>query len=197
MSELLEAADESAALELLHELQCTDGLPVVIPTPERVERLVLATGLDRDVALGEMGPAMGVATVEKVATAAVMAGCTPDHKPVVVAAVKAIVDPRFDLAELQATTHCTAPIIIVNGPARQACGDIASGYGALGPGHRAPSREGATRIVGGQRSIKLVQSTDRQTAPSDGSSRPQHTHRIPWCENNIPGVKYSGDIWLP
>ena len=38
---------------------------------------------------------------------------------------------------MQATTHCTAPLMIVNGPARNSCGPIASGTGALGPGHRA------------------------------------------------------------
>ena len=137
MSEILVAPDEAAALEQLHDMGCTDGLPVVIPTPERVERFVLASGLDADMVLGEMGPGMGIATMEKVAIAAVMAGCKPDYMPVVVAAVKAASDPRFDLGPLQATTHCTAPLIIVNGPARNDCGPVASGFGALGPGHRA------------------------------------------------------------
>ena len=127
MTQWLEAQSEEAAIEMLHEMGCTDGLPVVIPTEERVARLVLASGLDADVVFGEVGPALGQATVEKVATAAVMAGCTPDHFPLVIAAVKAIVDPRFDLTELQATTHCTAPLIIVNGPARFECGGVASG----------------------------------------------------------------------
>ena len=137
MSDLLEAESEEQALEQLHELGCTDGLPVVIPTPERVNQCVLASGLDGDMLLGELGPAMGNATVEKVATAAVMAGCKADYMPLVVAAVKAAALPEFDLSELQATTHCTAPLIIVNGPARDTCGPVASGYGALGPGHRA------------------------------------------------------------
>ena len=46
-------------------------------------------------------------------------------------------DERFDLTEMQATTHCTAPLIIVNGRARMDHGPIASGFGALGPGYRA------------------------------------------------------------
>ena len=116
---------------------CTDGLPVIIPTRERVTRMVLASGLDADMVLGTMGPGHGIATIEKVGVAAVMAGCLPDYMPVVVAAVKAVIDPTFDLTEMQATTHCTAPLIIVNGPARNSCGPIASGTGALGPGHRA------------------------------------------------------------
>ncbi|MBV1877161.1 MAG: hypothetical protein KUG79_05925 [Pseudomonadales bacterium] len=134
---MLEAADETAALEMLHSNGCTDGLPVIIPTHSRVARMVLATAQDADMVLGTMGPAGGTATIEKIAVAAVMAGCLPDYMPVVIAAVKAIIDPVFDLTEMQATTHCTAPLIIVNGPARHACGPIASGFGALGPGHRA------------------------------------------------------------
>ena len=63
---LLEAANEYDALELLHDLGCTDGLPVVVPTPERVERMVLASGLDGDLLLANMAPAMGAATIEKV-----------------------------------------------------------------------------------------------------------------------------------
>ncbi len=133
---MLDAVDEAAALELLHASGCTDGLPVVIPTPEQVARLVLASGLDADLDLGEMGPGGGAATVEKVATNAVMAGCLADHMPVVVAAIRALLQPEFDLAEMQATTHSTAPLMIVSGPVVGHC-DIASGFGALGPGHRA------------------------------------------------------------
>lgn len=137
MTDMLSAQDEEAALEDLHARGCTDGLPVIIPTAERVRRMVLASGQEADMVLGTMGPGHGTATIEKVAIAAIMAGCLPDYMPVVLAAVKAVIDPVFDLTEMQATTHCTAPLIIVNGPARHSCGPISSGYGALGPGHRA------------------------------------------------------------
>jgi hypothetical protein len=75
--------------------------------------------------------------------------------PIVVAAALAMMDPAFDLAEMQGTTHATAPLIIVNGPAREMCG-VASGYGALGPGHRANASIGrAIRLaminIGGAR----------------------------------------------
>lgn len=137
MGNMLSAVDEAAALEELHRSGFTDGLPVIIPTRERVQRMILASGQEADMLLGTMGPGHGIATIENIAVAAVMAGCLPDYMPVVVAAAKAVIDPRFDLTEMQATTHCTAPLIIVNGPARQSCGPIASGTGALGPGHRA------------------------------------------------------------
>ncbi|MEM9612598.1 MAG: hypothetical protein AAGA59_06680 [Actinomycetota bacterium] len=131
----VEAADEAAALEWLHANRCTDGLPVVIPTPERVARMVLASGLDGALSLGTMGPGGGAATVEKVAANAVMAGALPDHLPVILAAVQAVLQPEFDLGEMQSTTHSTAPLVIVNGPVR-AWAQVASGSGALGPGHR-------------------------------------------------------------
>jgi hypothetical protein len=86
-----------------------------------------------------------------------MAGCLPDHAPVVVADARAVIDPRFDLTEMQATTHAIAPLIIVNGPARDWCGGIHGGFGALGPGHRANATIGrALRLaminIGGGRS---------------------------------------------
>lgn len=156
MTALLTAPDEAEAVEDLHRLGCTDGLPVIVPTPERVERMILASGHDGADVIGPMGPLMGAATVEKVATAAVMAGCLPDHFPVVLAAIGAMCRPEFDLREMQATTHCTAPLLIVNGPARHACGGVASGFGVMGPGHRANAAIGrAVRLaminIGGAR----------------------------------------------
>ena len=156
MTDLFRAESEEAALEDLHTRGLTDGLPVVIPTPDRVSQMVLASGQEADMVLGTMGPGHGLATMEKVAVAAVMAGCLPDYMPIVVAAVKAVIEPVFDLTEMQATTHCTAPLIIVNGPARISCGPVSSGYGALGPGHRANASIGrALRLtminIGGAR----------------------------------------------
>lgn len=156
MTTMLRANDEASALEYLHATGSTDGLPVIIPTAARVDRMILASGLETDMEIASMGPQWGSATVEKIAVAAVMAGCLPDHFPVVIAALKAICQPAFDLAEMQCTTHCIQPLIIVNGPARNACGEIASGFGALGPGHRANASIGrALRLtminIGGAR----------------------------------------------
>ena len=36
--DLFEAVDESAACEMLHDLGCTDGLPVIVPTPDAGRR---------------------------------------------------------------------------------------------------------------------------------------------------------------
>jgi hypothetical protein len=130
---------EDELRERLYRMKATDGLPVILPTLERVEAMLEAAafaGFDRDLVLGEVGPRQGEATVEKVAINAVMAGCRPEHLPVVLAAVAALCDPRMDTTEFQVTTHQVAPLLIVNGPAVQEAG-IACGFGALGYGHRA------------------------------------------------------------
>lgn len=141
------ARNEESALEELHSGGLTDGLPVVIPTRERVDDMTFACGLDADVSLGNVGPMNAAATVDVVAANAVMAGCQPHHFPVVIAAIKAICDPRFDLTETQVTTHPATPMFLVNGPARVECG-IASGMGCWGPGFRANASIGrAVRLV--------------------------------------------------
>ncbi len=131
-----QAEDEAVAAEELFESGWTDGLPVVVPTPERVGMMLATGGLDPDAVLGTVGPLNGTATVEKVAVNAVMAGCQPDWFPVVIAAVRAVSRPEFDIGEIQSTTHGLGPVVVVNGPAREICGGIASGWGALGAGHR-------------------------------------------------------------
>jgi hypothetical protein len=78
-------------------------------------------------------PLGGVATVEKVAANAVMAGCEPAHFPVVLAAVQALLDPAFNLRGVQTTDENVAPLLVVNGPLAARLG-INAGWGALGPG---------------------------------------------------------------
>ncbi len=144
---ILYATDDMRAVEDLHQAGLTDGLPVIVPTPQRVERMVLASGLDAEATLGSVPPAGGDATIEKIAANAVMAGCLPDHFPLVVAAVRAVLVDEFDLNEVQCTTHNVTPMIIVNGPVRHYC-EIATGWGALGHGHRANASIGrALRLV--------------------------------------------------
>ena len=144
----LAARDESAALELLHARGWTDGLPVVVPTPERVEAMVaFAGGLDPDVVVGTVGPAEGEATVEKIAINAVMAGCTQEAFTTIIACVEAVADPVFNLSAVQSTTHAAGPFVVVNGPVRKVAG-VVSGTGALGPGFRANATIGrALRLV--------------------------------------------------
>jgi len=132
--ELVRDADPVAAVNRLYrERGWTDGLPIVPPTLGRVDEMVAEGALERHAVLGEVEPLGGVATVEKVAANAVMAGCEPAHFPVVLAAVQALLDPAFNLRGVQTTDENVAPLLVVNGPLAARLG-INAGWGALGPG---------------------------------------------------------------
>jgi hypothetical protein len=121
-------------VEEMFERGWTDGLPVVPPTRERVGAML--GSLHGSVSLGHVPPAMGEATLERVAACAVLAGCRPAYFPVVVAAAIAALDPAFNLHGQAVTTQPAGQLIIVNGPIRETIG-LNSGMGALGPGARA------------------------------------------------------------
>ena len=59
-----------------------DGLPIVPPTTERVERMLRHTSRQRYDVVALIAPAYGAATVERIAINAVMAGCDPEYLPV-------------------------------------------------------------------------------------------------------------------
>lgn len=106
-----------------------DPLPVVPPTSDRVERMLERVALAPEEIVALVPPNYGAATVEKIAANAVMAGCGPDMMPVLITALRAACDERFNLHGVQATTHFAAPLVIVNGPIRGqlafACGSNA------------------------------------------------------------------------
>ncbi|MGH7262426.1 MAG: thioredoxin family protein, partial [Candidatus Rokuibacteriota bacterium] len=83
-------------LESWFDRGVTDGLPVVPPTKERVERMLRGSRREREELVGEIPPNYGRATVEKIAVNAVMAGCRPDYLPVLLTSVEAACDPTFN-----------------------------------------------------------------------------------------------------
>ena len=133
----------------------SDGLPVLPPTPERVARMLGRHREQRAEVVATLAPRSGRATREAIAINAVLAGAAPEHLPVIVAAVRALAEPRFNLNAVQTTTHPCTPLIIVNGPIAARLG-ISGGPNALGNGHRANAVIGrAVRLtlqnVGGAR----------------------------------------------
>jgi hypothetical protein len=133
--------------ETLFERGVTDGLPVIPPTRERVTAMVAGSGREPADLVALVPPNFGRATVEKIATNAVMAGCRPEYLPVVIAGVEAMCDDAFDLHGVSATTNFHSPLFVVNGPARKAL-DINCARGAFGPGWRANATIGrALRLI--------------------------------------------------
>jgi hypothetical protein len=124
-----------------------DGLPLIPPTPERVQAMLETVDEPPETVAGVVEPRRGAATVEKIAINAVMAGCPPPCFPAVVAAVRAVCEPRFNLYALNTTTCCATPALMLNGPARGALG-IECGYSCLGHNGRANATIGrALRLI--------------------------------------------------
>lgn len=157
--DIADAADEESAAEQLHRWGWTDGLPVVVPTPERVERFLAAAVHDPGASLGPIAPRGAELTVRSLAANAVMAGCLPEYMPVLEAAVVAIQQPDFNLYGMQMTTHPCALMIVVQGPIAGALG-ISGGAGCMGSGHRANGTIG--------RAIRLVAMNIGGARPGEG-----------------------------
>ena len=130
----MEAGSNDDEIEEMFERGWTDGLPVIPPTAERVARML--GNRDGAASLGVVPPAMGEASLARLAACAVLAGCRPEYFPVVVAAAKAALDPRFNLHGQAVTTQPAGQLIVVNGPVRHDL-NLNSGMGVLGPGNRA------------------------------------------------------------
>jgi hypothetical protein len=114
LPEVIDAADWP---EMSYRLGLTDGLPTFPPERAAVERLIAGSGLAADHVVGAIPPAGTDATVSAVAANAAMAGCLPEHMPVVITALEAMLEPSFNLAGVVTTTHPCWPLIIVSGPA--------------------------------------------------------------------------------
>lgn len=125
----------------------TDGLPVVPPTPEKVEAFLAAAGLEGSEVLGAVPTREVTVTAEHAAINAVLAGCRPDYMPVVVAAVRAHLHEKGNCHSTTGTLSGAAQAVIVNGPIRKQI-DIACESGCFGPGFRANATIGrALRLV--------------------------------------------------
>ena len=126
---LLPRDTEESLQRLFVENGWTDGLPIVLPTEERVAEMLTGTSHDPDEVIGRMSITPHQEkfeyTVEKVAVNAVMAGARPEHLPVILA--------------IASTQECSMPtssgfgrMVIVNGPIRNDIG-MNSGVAALSP----------------------------------------------------------------
>ncbi len=141
----------------------TDGLPIVAPTRERVDAMCAGATRYPIESLGTIAPLGGVATIQKVAVNAVMAGCVPEQMPVLEAAIEAIQAEDFNLVGMQTTTHPCALLAIVHGPVSETLA-MAWGAGCMGHGNPANATIGrALRLVLQNIGGALPGETDRAT----------------------------------
>ncbi len=110
-----------------------DGFLLLPPTREAVNRLLKGTRLAPDHLVCDMPPGFGLATVEKIAINAAMAGARPEHMPVVIGAVKALSQMGAHGGKsLLMSTSPHAPLLMVNGPIAREIG--LNPRSGLGPG---------------------------------------------------------------
>jgi hypothetical protein len=144
----LEYPDAFAAIDDYTARGWTDGLPIIPPTRDRVDALLAMTTRSPDDVVVRIDTRNGLsATVETIAINAAMAGCRPEHFPVVLAAMDAMADPAYNLHAHTGTMAGAQQLLIVNGDIRTRL-SLRSGDGALGPGWPANNAIGrAPRLV--------------------------------------------------
>lgn len=155
----LASADPSDIIDELAEHGWGDGLPIIPPTPERVDAMLEGVS-DPDEVIAALEPRLGEATRRTIAVNAVMAGCLPEHLEVLAAAVSALARPEFNLRGVNATTHPVAPLLITHGVP-----GFASGLGAFGPGNRHNAAVG--------RALRFILMHVAGAKPGDGDASTQ------------------------
>ena len=151
----------------------SDGLPIIPPTEARVTAMLAGAARDPLEVVGILPPRRGEATVHAIAVNAVMAGCVPQHMPVLIAAVRAVAHPEFNLSGVNATTHPVSLFLLVSGPISDEL-DIHSGSGCFGPGSAANATLG--------RALRLIQLTVAGAWPGRGDRSTQATPaKIAFC----------------
>ncbi|MHB8574162.1 MAG: hypothetical protein ACYDCQ_02415 [Dehalococcoidia bacterium] len=178
-----EAEPFEAVNERLYAAGLSDGLPIVPPTPARIRRIYGEARLDPAEHVGELEPGLRPIRVYHLAVCAVMAGCGPAQLPFVVAAVRAMGDPAFNLLGIQTTTGSAAPVFIANGPGAARAG-ISGGANCLSSGVLANATIGrALRLVlqnlGGASAGGMDMATMGQPAKS-GLCFAENEARSPW-----------------
>jgi hypothetical protein len=110
----------------------TDGHPFIPPTRDRVERFLEGSGHDPWKTLGIAASSGRDLTIWSIAVNAVMAGCRPEHLPVLIALTEILADPAYGAEHSGNTTGADA-LVVTDGPNVTALG-FTAGPGAMREG---------------------------------------------------------------
>ncbi len=125
--------------KLFQEKRFTDYLPIVLPTKDKVEEMLMGTSHDPDEVVGKMSPTntgdyfeFWTFTVRDVAVNAVMAGCKPEYMPVLLAMLSP--DPRTGISKeaISISDNGFTGAVVINGNIRDEIG-LNYDVGAVGP----------------------------------------------------------------
>jgi hypothetical protein len=111
----------------------TDGLPIIPPTEEAVKKMLAGTSHKPNEVIGKLEPFFGLATVEKIAINAVMAGCRPEYFPVCLAIAEIHSRWQQGMSQLQGAGGAFTRMHLVNGPIVKEIGLNSGGPAMTGP----------------------------------------------------------------
>ena len=185
--------DHLAVQEYYHAHHWTDGLPIVPPTSRSVQDLLAWSNLEPEHLIGIEPVRNRRITAEKLAVNSVMAGCLPDHFPVVCESFSAMLKEPFLLHGATASTGGCAILIIINGPIRKQL-RMSGGFNALGSSDR------ATTVIG--RAIRLILCNMLDARPGDvDRSTLGHPGKFSYCisedEENTSWLSLAEDREMP
>ena len=134
--DVLRPDTEDNLQQIFYDRGWTDGLPIILPTEERVERMLTGTkrSSDEEVAQAYDHDHHEVIkyTVRDIAVYAVMSGAKPEYLPVILAIAS------MGQSSIAPSTTAFGSMLLVNGPIRNELG-MNSGIGAFSPINQANS----------------------------------------------------------
>ncbi len=180
----LEEPDTEENLHALFERNLwTDHLPIVLPTEERVARMLAGTRRRADEVVGRMQPTpnrgLWEYTVEKVAINAVMAGAKPEYFPIILALAATGISARGS------TSSSASVMTVVNGPIRNEIG-MNCGIGAMGPYNHANATIGraygllSQNLQGGSVPGDTFMGSIGNSCTYNGITFAENEERSPW-----------------
>jgi hypothetical protein len=180
---LVEPDTEENLHRVFLENHWTDGLPIVLPTEERVAEMLAGTSHKPDEVVGRMRPTSTREaweyTVEKAAVNAVMAGARPEYFPVILALAASGATAR------PSTTTSAASMTVVNGPIRHEIG-MNWEIGAMGPYNHANATIGraygllSQNLQGGSEPGKTYLGSQGNSYGYNSVTFAENEERSPW-----------------
>ena len=172
---------------LFYEKGWTEGLPIILPTEERVQRMLAGTSHSPDEVVGEVFQMDTRETVKytvlNIAVIAVMAGARPEHFPVILA----IASTRQ--TALMPSTTAFGAMLLVNGPIRNEIG-MNSGIGALSAVNQANSVIGRAWLLmshcwGYNRPLKTLWSSQGNNLTYNSMCCAENEERSVWAPFHV------------
>lgn len=126
--------------EHFHRRLWSDGLPIIPPTPKRVDAFLKFTDRDPREVIRALPQEGREASILSVAVNGVMAGCRPEYMPLLIAMVEAMSEPNFRI-ESAGSTPAWEALVVVSGPIIKEL-DLNFGQGVMKVGRQANSSIG-------------------------------------------------------